>query len=336
MGKYDSIEDAAKTGSGKEPADAKAGGDAGSSASDGRAGGGKKTGATLPMRVEAPMMALASIEAPRLAPSLDILKLEAPRRGPTIDMHKLDEPTLDLPKDEEIKPTPGDDASEPAADAAGDAQTSTGAPPRMSRFTLLAASLVMCAAFGGMIGVLIAATITRPIPVASLGPPTVMASLEDINSLKEQIVQARVDLTTLKASIDAGNRNANSQLTRISERVERMERSNVEPVAKLSKAVEALERRAEHAKTAAREATGSIAPPKPVGEASKDTRKPAVVDGWVLRGISDGTAYIDGRYGLIEVDQGDTIPGVGRVEAIRKQDGRWVVVTPKGLIVGAR
>jgi hypothetical protein len=29
------------------------------------------------------------------------------------------------------------------------------------------------------------------------------------------------------------------------------------------------------------------------------------------------------------------VPGVGRVDAIRRQDGRWVVVTPKGLIVAS-
>ena len=33
------------------------------------------------------------------------------------------------------------------------------------------------------------------------------------------------------------------------------------------------------------------------------------------------------------VDKGDVVPGLGRIEAFRKQDGRWVVVTPKGLIV---
>jgi hypothetical protein len=27
------------------------------------------------------------------------------------------------------------------------------------------------------------------------------------------------------------------------------------------------------------------------------------------------------------------VPGLGRVDAIRKQDGRWVVVTSKGLVV---
>jgi hypothetical protein len=36
---------------------------------------------------------------------------------------------------------------------------------------------------------------------------------------------------------------------------------------------------------------------------------------------------------MLEVYAGDPIPGLGRVDAIRKQDGRWVVVTSKGLIV---
>ena len=57
------------------------------------------------------------------------------------------------------------------------------------------------------------------------------------------------------------------------------------------------------------------------------------VEGWVLRDAAKGSALIQGRRGLFEVFAGDNIPGVGRVDAIRKQDGRWVVVTSKGLIV---
>ena len=29
-------------------------------------------------------------------------------------------------------------------------------------------------------------------------------------------------------------------------------------------------------------------------------------------------------------------PGIGRVETIKRQDGRWVVVTPKGVILSQR
>ena len=62
-------------------------------------------------------------------------------------------------------------------------------------------------------------------------------------------------------------------------------------------------------------------------------RPAADVDGWVLRDVSRGAALIEGRSGLYEVLAGDPVPGLGRVDAIRKQDGRWVVVTSRGLIV---
>ena len=57
------------------------------------------------------------------------------------------------------------------------------------------------------------------------------------------------------------------------------------------------------------------------------------VEGWVLRDVANGSALIEGRRGIYEVYAGDPIPGLGRVDAIRSQDGRWVVVTSKGLIV---
>jgi hypothetical protein len=57
------------------------------------------------------------------------------------------------------------------------------------------------------------------------------------------------------------------------------------------------------------------------------------VEGWILRDVAHGGALIESRRGMYEVYAGDPIPGLGRVDAIRKQDGRWVVVTSKGLIV---
>jgi hypothetical protein len=66
--------------------------------------------------------------------------------------------------------------------------------------------------------------------------------------------------------------------------------------------------------------------------------KPAIarlpaVEGWVLRDVANGGALIEGRSGIYEVYAGDPVPGLGRVDAIRKQDGRWVVVTSRGLVV---
>ena len=132
---------------------------------------------------------------------------------------------------------------------------------RLSPFAVMAASLAGAAAAGAMLGAIVVTGIARPTPVAAAVPKL---GIEDVNALKEQVVQARVELAALKSSLDAGHRTASQQFTRISERVERMERTQAEPVAKLTKAVESLDRarRAETARTQTT-VTGSIAPRRP-------------------------------------------------------------------------
>ena len=85
---------------------------------------------------------------------------------------------------------------------------------------------------------------------------------------------------------------------------------------------------------AAKDITGSISPPAaaPATAPKVEARLPTV-EGWVLRDVANGSALIEGRRGMFEVYAGDPVPGLGRVDAIRRQDGRWVVVTSKGLIV---
>ena len=113
-----------------------------------------------------------------------------------------------------------------SAVAAADAPTRHAAPaasagPRMNRFTMLAAALALSAALGGMVGALGASALLQPAPAPAVAGRT---GLEEIQALKENVVQARVELAALKVSIDAGNRNASAQFTRIGERVERIER----------------------------------------------------------------------------------------------------------------
>jgi hypothetical protein len=90
------------------------------------------------------------------------------------------------------------------------------------------------------------------------------------------------------------------------------------------------------APAAAKEVTGSIAPVAAASAAAPkvEVAKLPTVEGWLLRDVGHGGALIEGRrQGLYEVYAGDEIPGLGRIDAVRKQDGRWVVVTSKGLIV---
>jgi hypothetical protein len=89
------------------------------------------------------------------------------------------------------------------------------------------------------------------------------------------------------------------------------------------------------AKDAAKDVTGSVSPPAaaPATAPKAEVGRLPTVEGWVLRDVHRGGAMIDGRKGIYEVYAGDFVPGLGRIDAVRRQDGRWVVVTSKGLIV---
>ena len=139
---------------------------------------------------------------------------------------------------------------------------------------------------------------------------------------------------------------AAGQFNKTSDRLDKIEKAQAEPaakIAKLSEAVDKLRAAPVVAATvavpaAARDVTGSIAPPAtvatvPAASAKPDIARLPTVEGWVLRDVGNGGALIESRRGIFEVYAGDPVPGLGRVDAIRKQDGRWVVVTSKGLIV---
>jgi hypothetical protein len=242
--------------------------------------------------------------------------------------HAADAPRLaEMPKPADISPSPlsGAASVNQAADAA--------ASHPSHRLALLAASMALAGAIGAMAGALSASAIAW---IRSSPAPASALAAKQLNSLQDTIGAMRREIATLKSNVEAGVRSTNAQFGKISERIERSDRAHVEPVAKLAKAVEALQRRAD----AAQDATGSVSPPRAAaaGQAAPPPQpRVQYVDGWILRGVNRGVAYIQGRtMGLIEVEQGDVVPGIGRIEAIRRQDGRWVVVTSRGLIAAAR
>jgi hypothetical protein len=205
------------------------------------------------------------------------------------------------------------------------AAAATDAPVRR----LSVAAIVALAATVGAIGGSLATT--------GLGHYLNMNSGRTVTAAAATTEQSRaVDgaLAKLTADLAAVRSMASSQAVqsvKLAERVERVEKAQAEPAAKLARLSEAVD------KLRAAEATGSVTPPAqaaaaPPLPATVPNRMP-LVDGWVLREVSGGMATVQGRQGIFDVMPGDPLPGVGRVDAIRRQDGRWVVVTSRGLIV---
>jgi hypothetical protein len=196
--------------------------------------------------------------------------------------------------------------------------------PRSSRFALLAASVAVAAAIGAMTGALAAAAITLIGTPPAPAPMSPLAAI-DLSALHDTVGKMRSEIAALRAGVDTGVRNSNAQFAKVSERFDRIERAHAD-AGKLAKAQDKPN-----------DATGSVTPPRPPATTPEQTASPGILDGWVVRHVSRGVAVIQGkRMGVIEVERGDVVPGLGRIEAIRRQDGHWVVVTAKGLIVPPR
>jgi hypothetical protein len=177
-------------------------------------------------------------------------------------------------------------------------------------------------------------------------------------ALEAAVARIDADIANLKVSVEHTAKVGMTQFNKTSDRLDKVEKVQAEPAAKLAKLSEAVEKlrtaaavsTAAAAPVAAKEVTGSIAPvaTTPASAPKSDVAKSEVakseaskaevarlptVEGWVLRDVANGSALIEGRRGMFEVYAGDPVPGLGRVDAIRRQDGHWVVVTGKGLIV---
>jgi hypothetical protein len=216
------------------------------------------------------------------------------------------------------------------------AASHTWAPAR--RLAALAAGIALAAAVGTMGGAMATAEMAR---LWAGDSPAPVASTEESRALKDSIARITADVAALKAAVDTSGRSANSQLVKLGDRLDRFERAQAEPAAKLAKLAEAIDRierrtPGPNAAAAVHDTTGAIAAvaPSPQSQAvAVRDAGPPVLEGWVVRSVYNGAALIQGRLGLVAVERGDTLPGLGRIENIRRQDGRWVVVTSKGLIL---
>jgi hypothetical protein len=203
---------------------------------------------------------------------------------------------------------------------------------RVSRVVMLAIAMALSAAAGSTVGAMAAAAFTRPQPVSNDDARTI-----EVNSLRGVITQLSAEVASLKASIDNNAKAANAQIAKIADRVDRAQSEPAARVQKLSELMEKLDRRTAAAPAQAQAPALAAAGPEVTGSVAPKQQDRPVVAGWIIREVFDGRAVIENeRLGFYEVVPGANLPGIGRVETIRRQDGRWVVVTPKGLIVSQR
>lgn len=227
-------------------------------------------------------------------------------------------------------------ASETAYDIRGEAEAiefAAAPQPRSFRFALLAATIAIAAGFGSFVGALAASGVARH-DVADAAPRSA-----DTRTMLQALNKELAELNALKASLDTANRSAGTQFAKITDRLTSLERAQAEPAAKLARLTETVDRLDKRA-AAAPEITGSIAAkraePTPAAAPAPAIAERILVD-WIVRDVRNGRALVENRYGGVFVAApGGNLPGLGHVEAVRRQDGGWIVLTAKGTITSER
>jgi hypothetical protein len=219
--------------------------------------------------------------------------------------------------------------------------------PNVTRLALVAALVAIAASFGAVGG---SVGVAKFGPMFASAPPPVAPVIKDnvaeeMKALKDTVAQLRAttkslsdNLAALKNTVSTSNTAQNTQISKVSDALDRVEKAQADLRKTAATATAAPTHMASttQATAAASDVTGSVKQqqvPMVLGEPPQNL-KPPVVPGWVLRRVYDGAALIEGRDGIIEVETGTITPGLGRIEGIKRQDGRWVVVTSRGLVVG--
>jgi hypothetical protein len=240
---------------------------------------------------------------------------------PQVDAPAIEPPQAVTPSIEPIDIKPA--AAEPAP-----AIVATAAKPGMKQYALLAASLALVAVLGALAG---AAATVGFAPSAPLPAPAVhSASTAETIALKASVAQLGRELASLKSGVDAIGRTTSAQLRTFAERFDRAEKAQAEPAAKLAKISESLDRLERRVAASTRDVTGTIT------TVDKHPAKPPTIEGWKLVDMYAGRVVLESRTGaLYEVGPGSNLPGVGKVETIKRENGRVIVVTPNGIITAA-
>jgi hypothetical protein len=178
---------------------------------------------------------------------------------------------------------------------------------------------------------------------------TSVAANAEIRNLRDTVAQLRrqvsgvsENLDGLRTAVDLSGKATNDRFGRFAENLDRVERVSSSSTAKLDKLAMAQVQAPAMppyqpsaaapmmAQASATEITGSVSPPERTSAARK------AVKGWSVRQAYEGIAILQGPNGVVEAVLGQQVAGLGRVEEIRNENGRLVVVSSAGAVYSAR
>ncbi|WP_027524749.1 hypothetical protein [Bradyrhizobium sp. Ec3.3] len=169
---------------------------------------------------------------------------------------------------------------------------------------------------------------------------------ETVAQLRRQVSGVSENLDGLRTAVDLSSKTTSDRFGRFAENLDRIERVNSASTVKFEKLAQAqtpvpapvASQTASAGQPMAvvasagpgTEITGSVSP----SEHATPPKK--VVKGWSVRQAYEGIAILQGPNGVVEAILGQQVPGLGRIEEIKSDSGRLLVLTSAGAVLPAR
>lgn len=238
---------------------------------------------------------------------MDLPVVRAPHiSGDDAQEYEARDEAADEARDEAADESAGEPVDQTASAAAAQA-----APAQSRRFLMLAATLAFAAALGSFVG-----SVSGSGLVQFISPTRPAAATDNTIVATQQMKAELAEINAIKTSLENAVRASTSQYTKIADRLDQLDRRS--------------------ASSSAPDVTGSLA-----NAAAQSDQLPKLADrilqDWTVDDVQDGHALVESRYGgVFDVGAGNILPGLGRVDTIKRQDGHWVVLTARGTITSGR
>lgn len=199
----------------------------------------------------------------------------------------------------------------------------------------VAAVLVVCACTG-----VIAYLTTQPAQNSVAANTEIRNLRETVAQLRKQVAGVSENLDGLRTAVDQSSKATNDRFGRFGENLDRIERVSSSSTVKLDKLALAQAQAPAPAAVAAQPSQAapmmaSLASPEITGSVPPSAPR-KVVKGWSVRQAYEGIAILQSPNGVIEAVLGQQVPGLGRIEEIRNENGRLVVESSGGVIYSSR
>jgi len=156
------------------------------------------------------------------------------------------------------------------------------------------------------------------------------ALIEENSQLQKSVARLSKEVAALKTTVETTSKDSAARFAKLNDRLEKPP----ETTGSISKQAAVAPQPTPPVSMPSTEPT-PLPQSRPAGAQLEQRRPLPIIQGWTIYQVRNGVAWVDNGGELFAAQVGVPLPGLGPVEAVRREGSQWIVVTPRGVISSA-